>query len=458
MKCTTCGTEFEGNFCPACGAPANREEFSAQPMGTSSQENGSFGEQNQPSSSFPTVDRFPDMSNEVRVDGFSNTDAGPTADDLYPSPDLDAKPTMQQGDDSYSSPDLDARAPEPDSSYSQQGSQPPVYGQTPVYGQPPAGGAPQPGNPYGTPKKKSNGCLVAALIVGGFLVVLVILAIVIGVMIYNNAKEEKDWVTGSGLTSDYSYSSSSSGPQTVEPAAPVPEGALTEEEISQLYSDPSAFAGRPIVLTGIVFTSPETDEENIYFQMFSDISNYDGNTVVAYADPDFELEEDCYVRVVGTVGEVFEGESMTGAPLKIPTVIASSVEVISYMDAAAPTIKEVMIGQTQTQAGYSVTVDKVEFAKTETRVYVTVINNSKDPFHLYSFNAKLIQNNSQYEETQNYDADYPEIESELLPGATTTGIIVFEPLEQQNFKLYLEGYSDDYSIDFEDYIFDINVE
>ena len=233
---------------------------------------------------------------------------------------------------------------------------------------------------------------------------------------------------------------------------------MTDEEIAQLYADPSAFVGRPVVLTGIVFTTPETDEENIYFQMFSDIANYDGNTVVAYADPDFDLEEDCYVRVVGTVGEMFEGESMTGATLNVPTVIASSVEVVSYMDAAAPTLKEIAVGQTQTQQGYSVTVDKVEFAETETRVYVTVNNGGDDNFHLYSFNAKLIQDNVQYEESPNYDADYPEIESDLLPGATSTGVIVFEPLEQKDFKLYIEGYSDDYSVDFEDYTFDIKVQ
>ena len=127
-------------------------------------------------------------------------------------------------------------------------------------------------------------------------------------------------------------------------------------------------------------------------------------------------------------------------------------------DAAAPTLKEIAVGQTQTQQGYSVTVDKVEFAETETRVYVTVNNGGDDNFHLYSFNAKLIQDNVQYEESPNYDADYPEIESDLLPGATSTGVIVFEPLEQKDFKLYIEGYSDDYSVDFEDYTFDIKVQ
>ena len=317
---------------------------------------------------------------------------------------------------------------------------------------------PQPGNPYAAPKKKTNGCLIAGLIVVGFLLILIIVAVVIGVMIYNNAKDSKDWVDGSGLSSSYSYSSSSSGPQPVTPAAPVPNGALNADEIKQLYADPSLFTGRPIVLTGIVFTTPETDADNIYFQMFSDIANYEGNTVVAFANPGFEVEEDCYVRVVGAVGEKFEGESVTGAALSIPTVVASSVEVISYMDAAAPTLKEVTCNLTQAQEGYTVTVDKVEFAQTETRVYVTVQNGGKDNFHLYSFNAKLIQDNSQYEESPNYDADYPEIESDLLPGVTSTGVIVFDALEQKDFKLYLEGYSDDYSLDFEPFTYDIKVE
>ncbi len=108
--------------------------------------------------------------------------------------------------------------------------------------------------------------------------------------------------------------------------------------------------------------------------------------------------------------------------------------------------------------GTALTVDKVEFAKTETRVYVTVNNGGKDNFHVYSFNTKIIQENNQYEEEPNYDADYPEITSDLLPGAQSTGVIVFEPLKQTDFKLYIEGYSDDYSVDFEDFVFDIKVQ
>lgn len=444
MKCATCGTEFEGNFCPACGAPAPREE---NPAGFPDFSSNTERYTNQ-------GDRKADNN-----DSYSNADVGPAADDINPSPDLDAKANKNQGDYSYSSPDLDAA--------SSASLQPPVQSgpgmPPPVYGQPPMGGGlSQPGNPYGTPKKKTNGCLVAGLIVGGFLLILIIVAIIIGVLIYNNAKESKDWVTGSGLSSSYSYNSSSpsssSGPQTVTPSAPVPEGALSEEEIKQLYADPSLFTGRPIVLTGIVFTTPEKDTDNIYFQMFSDIENYEGNTVVAFADPNLDVKEDCYVRVIGTVGEKFEGESMTGAALSIPTVIASSVEVVSYMDAAAPTLKEVTCNMTQTQEDYTVTVDKVEFAATETRIYVTVSNSGTDNFHLYSFNTKLIQNNNQYEESPNYDADYPEIPSDLLPGATSTGVIVFEPLEQKDFKLYLEGYSDNYSKDFEPYTYDIKVQ
>ena len=73
-----------------------------------------------------------------------------------------------------------------------------------------------------------------------------------------------------------------------------------------------------------------------------------------------------------------------------------------------PTIKSVELSRvTQDQLGYSITVEKVEFAEKETRVYVTIQNNGSSNFSAYSFNSKIIQNGKQYEEARNYSADYP---------------------------------------------------
>ena len=53
-------------------------------------------------------------------------------------------------------------------------------------------------------------------------------------------------------------------------------------------------------------------------------------------------------------------------------IYADSIEVVGYIDALSPTIKSVDIKETQTLYGHTITVEKVEFAQTGTRIYVTI--------------------------------------------------------------------------------------
>lgn len=76
---------------------------------------------------------------------------------------------------------------------------------------------------------------------------------------------------------------------------------LTEAEIDQLYTDPGAFKGRRVTLTGRVFQNPEKDRNVMYFQIFTDIENSDRNTVIAYQSDEALVAVDDYVRVTGVV-------------------------------------------------------------------------------------------------------------------------------------------------------------
>lgn len=234
---------------------------------------------------------------------------------------------------------------------------------------------------------------------------------------------------------------------------------LSESEIKELYTDPDRFAGRTVSLVGKVFAEPEKDQSGIYFQMFSDAEKNEGNTIVAYMDPNFEIENGDYVKLTGVVQGKYEGSNAYGGTIMAAQVVATELEKSSYTDVVAPALKTLTSDNTTlTQHGYTVSLTKIEFAEQETRLYVTVTNGGKDKFNLYSFNAKIVQDGKQYEEQKNYDADYPEVQTDLLPGTTTEGIIVFPKLEQKNLQVVLEAYSDDYHEDFEPYTFDISVE
>jgi hypothetical protein len=176
-------------------------------------------------------------------------------------------------------------------------------------------------------------------------------------------------------------------------------------------------------------------------------------------DPNVDVAMDDIIHVTGTVKDAFEGENAFGGVITAPMILADSIEKTDYQTAFAPAKQTIELNAEQNQHGYKLTVQKVELADQETRVYVQVANETNNKIYFYTFDAKLIANGKQLEEEMNYDANYPEVQSELLPGVTTDGIIVFPALEEgvSTFQLYFEGSSDNWEIDFEPFVFDVGM-
>ena len=105
------------------------------------------------------------------------------------------------------------------------------------------------------------------------------------------------------------------------------------------------------------------------------------------------------------------------------------------------------------QHGVNLTIKKVEFAQEETRIYLSASNQTNEKFNLYIYSSKVTQDNKQFKEEYNYD--YPKISSEILPGITSEGIIVFPNIEINNFSFIIEGSSCNYYLYFEPFIFNI---
>ncbi|WP_339062070.1 hypothetical protein [Tepidibacillus marianensis] len=110
------------------------------------------------------------------------------------------------------------------------------------------------------------------------------------------------------------------------------------------------------------------------------------------------------------------------------------------------------------QHGAVVKLKKIEIAKEETRIYVSVTNQSKDKFNFYQFNTKMVMNNKQFEIEDNFEANYPEVQIEILSGVTSEGIISFPALgvETGTIKVLLEGQSENYMVDFKPYGFTVS--
>lgn len=137
---------------------------------------------------------------------------------------------------------------------------------------------------------------------------------------------------------------------------------------------------------------------------------------------------------------MIEGENAFGGAVSGPAVVATSHEEISEMEALAPTIQTYGEAEPYSQDGVRVGISKIELADRETRLYVTVTNRSGRSFSFYSNMAKLIDNGRQLDPT--YEDYGQEISSDIAPGASSEGIIVFPPISRAGkLRVILAGYT-----------------
>lgn len=233
---------------------------------------------------------------------------------------------------------------------------------------------------------------------------------------------------------------------------------ISDEQVAELFSSPETFKGKYVKLVGKVFTSPEKGEKSVRLQLYHDIANYDNNFIVYYTGSE-TVDVNDYLIVDGLIKGAFKGKNYIGSNVTAPLIETKNIEKTDYINAVVPTKKEVTLTDaTITQHDVSVTYDKVEFAAAETRIYLTATNKSDATFNLHTYSAKIIQNGQQIEAGfANYDADYPEVATSLLAGASSSGIIVFPALEEADFQIYLEGSSDNWELDFSPFTLEVSV-
>lgn len=302
--------------------------------------------------------------------------------------------------------------------------------------------------------KKKHGCFFYGLIILGGIVSLFLFIMFASVFI-NGFKDGYNDAINSDSTSQGDRMDSSKNNVT---ESHTQEQYLSEEEVQYLYSNPKEYAGRRVKISGVVFGNPESDENGVYFQMYQQATSYKNNTVVAYYGK-IEINDGDYVIIDGVVKDEFKGKNYFGGEISAPAIEADSVLISTYKDVVHPAEKIIEINETQDQYGYEIILEKIEFAKSETRVYLTINNNGSSSFSAYTFNMKIIQNKKQYEYQYSWEDDYPEIQTDLYPNTTTSGIVCFPALSQvDDFILYIDGSSSDWNEDIEEYKFDVKVD
>lgn len=263
-------------------------------------------------------------------------------------------------------------------------------------------------------------------------------------------------------TSATACSNDTSAPVTKEESKePV---YLEETEIANLFSNPDDYKGKYVKLSGKIFNKPNSDKDTVAYQVWHDTQNSDKDFLFFTDNTSESYSVDDYIIVDGKITGTFEGENAFGGSVECPTIEAVSVEKQSYIDAVVPTVSEIVPEDAiSEQNGVSLKVDKVEFAEKETRVYLTETNSSTDKFSMWIYDIKLLQNGQQIEQDMAsfsaYEGNYAELSSDILPNASSSGILVFPPMDSSaNFQIYAEGHSDNYELDFQPFVIDISAQ
>ena len=91
---------------------------------------------------------------------------------------------------------------------------------------------------------------------------------------------------------------------------------------------------------------------------------------------------------------------------------------------------------------------------------MTETNSSVDKFCMSTYSMKIIQNGQQIEQDMasisSFEGAYAELASDILPNASSSGIIVFPVIDSSaSFQIYAEGFSDNWELEFAPFTIDI---
>ncbi|PJZ01382.1 DUF4352 domain-containing protein [Bacillus vallismortis] len=231
---------------------------------------------------------------------------------------------------------------------------------------------------------------------------------------------------------------------------------VQKADIEKLYTNADQFKNYKVDLYVKVF-DVEQDDDGTYLQGYNNPEKLSKNTLIMSDDSDLDIKDDDIIHVVGTVKDKYDGENALGGSVSAPRIIADSIEKSDYATAFAPAQKTINVDKTQNQHGFALTLQKVELAEKETRLYVKIENKSQDEINFYDFNAKIIADNKQLERKDDLSS-YPKIQSEILPGVNTEGVIVFPKIESKTAKIMLEGSSENYDITINPFTFEVNLD
>ena len=226
------------------------------------------------------------------------------------------------------------------------------------------------------------------------------------------------------------------------------------EFTSEVYTNADDYLGYYINIKGKVFQVMGDNGNTKGIQIWIDPDTCEQNLMIYY-NTDVEVKQGDYIMSSGYIDSVTKYQNAYGAELQVPLVYSLDLQKVTYIDVMAPTIDTITSENLKyEQMGYSISIDKVEFAELETRVYATITNNGKALLNVGD--AVIVQDGKQFNSKDNYDADYEQLPNEIVKGVVCSGIIVFPTLSHTDFEMTFDLHSDDVDEELDKIVFTIS--
>ena len=219
-----------------------------------------------------------------------------------------------------------------------------------------------------------------------------------------------------------------------------------------------AYVGSDVDIRGQVAQVVKVSESVSQFTIETKTELTFGEITLVAVRSDPKLTKGQWVRVRGELHSYWNIQNVLGAELSMPVVAAHSVAKIARKD-AFPSIRTIEVDESISQHGLTITVQRVEIADTETRLYLHARNNSPNKASLSAFDAVLVQGTRQIMRKDLFGQDVVEPDSTLFAGTETEGVLLFDPVSPDSSPVKLiweDPQTDDYSVTFDDWQWEVS--
>ena len=227
---------------------------------------------------------------------------------------------------------------------------------------------------------------------------------------------------------------------------------------NEVYTNIDNYLGYHVKVKGKVFQVLGDTGTSKGIQIWLDPETSEQNMWIYYTN-DVEIKKDDYIICSGYIDSNTSYSNTYGAELSAPLIISGDMQKSNYIDVMSPTIDTIIPEKLKyEQAGYCISVDKIEFSNYETRIYLTANNNGKATMFIDTDSSIIIQDKKQTNAKTNYEANYEEIPYNLAVGVTSSGIVSFPAIENKEFQYTIEIHSDNVDEEFVPVTFNIGKE